>query len=347
MASSSGARTPRSVSDATRFTPTTPHAASKAAESSRFQPPSSANAAARPVSSKFKDPRRPPPQSQQPPGGGGMPTPGAHINETPEQRVARLRAQHLAARNAELTFLDKFVDRSRPILDRVHRFTVLGLIGFTAIATVVTAYAAFDMMVYNRKRKSEFIAAQKEMEESSLQAARLAYMRGDATAEQVALVEEAKAKGIDTSFFSNTSTTTAAKPPAAPAAPAAQPETPSIDMNQTGWQVVKGLLFGGLKTQDDVVAGKPRAAGSEAVAAAGGIVKTVEEKAKAAFEKEKENQASGGMLDKIGTVAAASQPERTASSIRMSKPNSSSSPAGEAAPATEASAAPPKKGWFW
>ncbi|KAH8843006.1 hypothetical protein MCOR27_009132 [Pyricularia oryzae] len=341
MASSSGARTPRSVSDATRFTPTTPHAASKAGESSRFQPPSSANAAARPVSSKFKDPRRPPSQSQQPPGGGGMPSPGAHINETAEQRVARLRAQHLAARNAELTFLDKFVDRSRPILDRVHRFTVLGLIGFTAIATVVTAYAAFDMMVYNRKRKSEFIAAQKEMEESSLQAARLAYMRGDATAEQVALVEEAKAKGIDTSFFSNTSTTTATKPPAAVAAAAAQPETPAMDMNQTGWQAVKGFLFGGLKTQDDVVAGKPR---SEA---AGGIVKTVEDKAKAAFEKEKENQASGGMLDKIGTAAAASQPERAASSIRMSKPNSSSSPAGDAAPATDASAAPSKKGWFW
>ncbi|TLD33641.1 hypothetical protein PspLS_00078 [Pyricularia sp. CBS 133598] len=342
MASSSGARTPRSVSDATRFTPTTPHAASKAGEASRFQPPSSANAAARPVSSKFRDPRRPPPQSQQPPG-GGMPSPGAHINETAEQRVARLRAQHLAARNAELTFLDKFVDRSRPILDRVHRFTVLGLIGFTAIATVVTAYAAFDMMVYNRKRKSEFIAAQKEMEESSLQAARLAYMRGDATAEQVALVEEAKAKGIDTSFFSNTSTTTA-KPPAAVAA---QPETPSIDMNQTGWQAVKGFLFGGLKTQDDVVAGKARTAGSEAAAAAGGIVKTVEGKAKAAFEKEKENQASGGMLDKIGTAAAAPQTERAASSIRMSKPNSSSSPAGDAALATDPSAAPPKKGWFW
>lgn len=47
------------------------------------------------------------------------------------------------------------------------------------------------MITYNSKRKAEFIEAQKKMEADSLEAARLAYMTGKATQEQISLVEEA------------------------------------------------------------------------------------------------------------------------------------------------------------
>ena len=59
------------------------------------------------------------------------------------------------------------------------------------LAGYVTVYTAVDMMTYNTKRKAEFIEAQKKMETDSLDAARLAYMTGKATQEQIELVEEA------------------------------------------------------------------------------------------------------------------------------------------------------------
>ncbi len=82
----------KSVPDATRFTPTAPHAAS------------------RPPASRFSAPA---------------------FGETPEQRVARLRAAHLAAKNAQESWMDRIVVRSRHVFDTAHRFTVMGLIGFS------------------------------------------------------------------------------------------------------------------------------------------------------------------------------------------------------------------------
>jgi hypothetical protein len=60
-----------------------------------------------------------------------------------------------------------------------------------AIAGLLTVYTAADMIMYNRKRKAEFLEAQQKMTANSLEAARLAYMTGKATEEQIALVEEA------------------------------------------------------------------------------------------------------------------------------------------------------------
>ncbi len=57
------------------------------------------------------------------------------------------------------------------------------------MAGLLTIYTAVDMLRINRGRRAEFIEAQKKMEADSLEAARLAYMRGDATEEQVALVD--------------------------------------------------------------------------------------------------------------------------------------------------------------
>lgn len=96
---------PRSVKDATRFTSTIPHAASKG--------PGAAGPAARAARSQL--------QSRIP-------------GETPEQRVTRLRAAHLAAQQAQITRTDRFVDASRRFFDVAHRWTINGIIIFTGTA---------------------------------------------------------------------------------------------------------------------------------------------------------------------------------------------------------------------
>ncbi|KXX72940.1 hypothetical protein MMYC01_210213 [Madurella mycetomatis] len=189
---------PRSVSDATRFTAATPHASSKAA-APRFAAPRSGRGAA--------------------PGGGGSGSGanvGSGIVETPEQRVARLRAAHRRAKEAQVSRFDKVVDAGRRVFDSAHRITVYGIVLFTGVAVVATAYTAYDMMRYNKKRTSEWVEAQKKLEADSLEAARIAYMTGKATEEQIALVEEQLERerelGRKTSFFSNVSILGAPEP---------------------------------------------------------------------------------------------------------------------------------------
>lgn len=48
------------------------------------------------------------------------------------------------------------------------------------------------MLQYNRARRAEWVEAQKQMEADSLAAARVAYIKGDASEEQIELVERAK-----------------------------------------------------------------------------------------------------------------------------------------------------------
>jgi hypothetical protein len=90
---------PRSATDATRFTSTTPHASAK------LPPKTPANAG--------------PPRTPGPPG------------ETPQEKVKRLRAAADRARNAQVSNFDKVVSRGRVWADRAHRFTALSLIGIT------------------------------------------------------------------------------------------------------------------------------------------------------------------------------------------------------------------------
>ena len=103
MASRVGAR---SVKDATRFTSTIPHAASKPAAGAGS--PAAASRATPPHSAFARLP-----------------------GETPEQRVQRLRKAHIAAQKAQISQTDKIVDASRRFLDLAHRFTVKGIVLFT------------------------------------------------------------------------------------------------------------------------------------------------------------------------------------------------------------------------
>lgn len=107
----------RSASSATRFTATTPHASSKMG-----------TGAATPKS------RVPPREGA---GGGGRPKKPVSAaatsagTETPEQRVARLRAAHAAAKNRQVSRFDQILAKSRPFFDSAHRITVMSLVGLT------------------------------------------------------------------------------------------------------------------------------------------------------------------------------------------------------------------------
>jgi hypothetical protein len=93
---------PRSATDATRFTSTTPHATAKV-------PPPSARSWAVPRAK---------------PGPSG---------ETPQEKVRRLRAAADAAKLDQISTFDKVIARGRVWADRAHRFTSLTLISATCM----------------------------------------------------------------------------------------------------------------------------------------------------------------------------------------------------------------------
>ena len=101
----------RSVADATRFTATSPHAYSKPT-CVRSAPASSMSETPTPNSSSKTSPRQ----------------------ETPQEKVARLRAERFAARASSLSRWDRLVLRGRVWADRAHKITALSLIGFSSKA---------------------------------------------------------------------------------------------------------------------------------------------------------------------------------------------------------------------
>ncbi|RYO94210.1 hypothetical protein DL766_008981 [Monosporascus sp. MC13-8B] len=189
-----GSGSPRTVADATRFTANTPHASAKSSPPSTIAVPGGAPSSSSPAMTQQKQgssSTHQPQQRRMPP--PGMPQKQSQT-ETIEERVRRLRAAHLAAKQHDISRFDKVVNASRKYFDAAHKFTVMGLIGFSGLALLVTVYATADMMMYNRKRRNEFFALQKQFKEDSLEAARLAYMTGNASEEQIAMVEDATAR---------------------------------------------------------------------------------------------------------------------------------------------------------
>ena len=104
----------RTVRDATRFTSTTPSVT--AAHSAPT--PRTAKSLARAVFSSLTPPPRPARAAKVP-------------GESPEERVARLRRAHDAARNAQVSTVDKAIVAGRSFADRVHRATIFLLMSFT------------------------------------------------------------------------------------------------------------------------------------------------------------------------------------------------------------------------
>ncbi|KIX02350.1 uncharacterized protein Z518_08291 [Rhinocladiella mackenziei CBS 650.93] len=162
----------------TRFTSTTPHAMQRPATTATFQyQPASRPAADRqpsPSSSSFQSPGH----SRGPPG------------ETPLERVERLRAEARAAKEAaNYSPIEQLIGAGRRWADRAHRFTAYGLILFAGLSTVVAAYGTVSLVAHNRRQKRAWI----ERELDRLDEARAAFLRGEANAEQLHLLEQERA----------------------------------------------------------------------------------------------------------------------------------------------------------
>ncbi|KAG8529934.1 uncharacterized protein KY384_005415 [Bacidia gigantensis] len=149
----------RSAANATRFTATKPHAYSNP---NPFRPiPQSLNT---PLTAEPGSVPRPPPP----------PKP-----ETPQEKVARLRALRTAQRNAALPIWDRIVLRGRKWADRAHKVTALSLIGAggmhfplsTGICFFVGTFAIGDMLIHNRRKRTAFINEQHRIYSSRLLAA--------------------------------------------------------------------------------------------------------------------------------------------------------------------------------
>ncbi|KAI1815955.1 hypothetical protein GGS20DRAFT_295601 [Poronia punctata] len=311
---------PRSIADATRFTSNTPHASTKSTPSVTTGSRSSSS----PNVASQTAPRRS--------GTSSIP------HETMEQRVRRLRAAHLAAKQHSVSRLDNIIAGSRRFFDAAHKFTVMGLIGFSGIALLVTVYATADMAVHNRKRRNEFLTLQKQLKEDSLEAARLAYMTGTASEEQISLVEDAtaKAKQAGVSLPPLLSAPRPAAPPrregdagagaqTATAERTVWPGESMVESNLGGVETsekrggITSWLFGGLKKgevgvedTEKTLSPSDQQWNTNAAPAAGDVGGALRNKAKAAFEHERDNQRRGGPLDQVGLDTTASNAVATA-----------------------------------
>lgn len=166
----------------TRFTSNSPHASSKTSS----QQPSSRSS---PSQFSYRAPSSQPntPQSNTTTFSSSGP-PG----ETPAEKVARLRAAaRLAKERGNLTLADRIIDRGRIWADRAHRFGTYGLIGLTGVSTVVAIYGLTGLIAHNRRQKRAWI----EREMGRLDDARQAFLRGEANAEQLHLLEQERAGG--------------------------------------------------------------------------------------------------------------------------------------------------------
>lgn len=110
--------------------------------------------------------------------------------ETPQEKVARLRA---AARQAKergnASGVDRLLIHGRRWADNMHRFTTYALIAFTGVSTVVAVYGVTSLVAHNRRQKRAWI----EREMDRLGQAQQAFLRGEASAEQLHLLEQERA----------------------------------------------------------------------------------------------------------------------------------------------------------
>ncbi|TKA75803.1 hypothetical protein B0A55_06397 [Friedmanniomyces simplex] len=164
----------RSPSDATRFTATGPYASSSPSFGSNPHPsPAGAHATTlRGTQIDF----------------GSAPA-----NETPQQKIARLRAAASLARRGKESNFDIAVRVGRVWADRAHRVTALSLLGLTVVSACVATAGITDMLLHNRRRRNEWLAEQQARTARETAEARAAMKGGRATEEQVLLINRERA----------------------------------------------------------------------------------------------------------------------------------------------------------
>lgn len=132
----------RSAIDATRFTANSLHAlhayakpsplASLTSSSSSFSPANGKSAPSQPL----PRPTNPSYTSRVPKQSNFKKELSKPPTETPVQKVARLRAERTAMREAQITRWDRIVERGRIIADKAHRITVIFLITFSGASSL-------------------------------------------------------------------------------------------------------------------------------------------------------------------------------------------------------------------
>lgn len=166
---------------------------------------------------------------------------------------------------------------------------------------MVSIYSVWDMLRYNRARRAEWVEAQKKLEADSLATARLAYLKGEATPEQILLVEEANRQAEETGV----KLPPLISPPEHRThfeehfKPAIQGENATADKSDGKgvFGAVTGFFGGGGSKGADTTS----TAGASKTAE---VVQSMESSARGAWEQEKENQRKGGSLDQLGLATA-------------------------------------------
>lgn len=113
--------------------------------------------------------------------------------ETAQQKIARLRAAAALAKRGQESGFDKTVRIGRVWADRAHRVTAISLIGLTVVAGVVASAGITDMLMHNRRRRNEWLAEQQRKTAVSLQEAKQAAGLGQATEDQMLLINRERA----------------------------------------------------------------------------------------------------------------------------------------------------------
>ncbi|KAF2731800.1 hypothetical protein EJ04DRAFT_514363 [Polyplosphaeria fusca] len=110
-------------------------------------------------------------------------------NETPQQKVKRLREAANRAKMAQITKWDVMYLYGRLAADTAHLFTVYGIIFATGCIGVLAVFSIGDMVVYNRRKRAIYFENLEKEQARILQDARDAVSHGVATPAQAALVE--------------------------------------------------------------------------------------------------------------------------------------------------------------
>ncbi|QIW95762.1 hypothetical protein AMS68_001280 [Peltaster fructicola] len=156
---------PKTAADATRFTATGPYASNMA----------SSTATLNPSSTRIDFGKAPP-------------------NETPQQKIARLRAAAALARRPKEDTFDKVVRIGRRWADRAHRVTALSLLGLTIVSVLVAGAGITDLVLHNRRRRRDWYAEQDLKRAADVQEAKAALGAGTITQDQLLLLGQERAK---------------------------------------------------------------------------------------------------------------------------------------------------------
>jgi hypothetical protein len=115
-------------------------------------------------------------------------------NESPQQKISRLRAAAANAKRGKETGFDTAVRVGRVWADRAHKVTAISLIGLTVVAGVVATAGITDMLMHNRRRRNEWLAEKKAQSAAELLEARKAQSTGRITEDQMLLINRERVR---------------------------------------------------------------------------------------------------------------------------------------------------------